>query len=58
MAIKSRTYANGIAKDREAYRGYLIKAGCGMWHVSKDAHHITSQDTLAAAKAAIDSILD
>ncbi len=42
-----------------AYRTYLIRQAIGGdFFVSKDGHHITTQSTLAAAKAAIDSLLN
>lgn len=40
-----------------AYKGYLIKEDFGGWfHVSKDGHHITTQNSLQKAKKAIDEL--
>lgn len=42
----------------QAYRGYLIKEGFDHYfHVSRNGCHITSQPSLAAAKAEIDNLI-
>lgn len=45
---------------RFAYRGYLVVQAvfAGGWHVSRDGFHVYTGPTPAAARAAVDSILD